>query len=65
VEPVVGLNRPGFDGGGDDRKDHCHGLKKLLAGVSRTRAARMTLKALTDSTRKGAIPQEREGIGAS
>lgn len=25
MEPVVGLNRPGFDGGGDDRKDHCHG----------------------------------------
>ena len=59
------VNRTRVDGSSDDRKDHCHGLKKLLAGVSRTRAARMTLKALTDSTRKGAIPQEREGIGAS
>ena len=34
MEPVVGLNRPGFDGGGDDRKDHCHGLKEILVGAA-------------------------------
>lgn len=34
VEFVVGLNRPGFDGGGDDRKDHCHGLKEILVGAA-------------------------------
>jgi len=33
VEPVVGLNRPGFDGGGDD-KDHCHGVKEILVGAA-------------------------------
>ena len=34
MEFVVGLNRPGFDGGGDDRKDHCHGLKEILVGAA-------------------------------
>ena len=29
------LNRSGFDGGGDDRKDHCHGTEEVLVGAAR------------------------------
>ena len=28
------VNRSGFDGGGDDRKDHCHGTEEVLVGAA-------------------------------
>ena len=31
----IRLNRSGFDGGGDDGKDHCHGTEEVLVGAAR------------------------------